>query len=46
MIIDYISKQIKIWILYHEGQLYSMQTPSWKDRKITELLGYNLVIKE
>lgn len=39
MIIDYISKQIKIQILYHEGQLCNIQTPSQRDRKIAELLG-------
>lgn len=44
MIIDYISKQIKTQILYREGQLCNMQTPTQRDRKIVELLGYNLLI--
>lgn len=46
MIIDYIAKQIKIQILYHEGQLCTMQTPSLKDREIAEFRGYNLTNKE
>lgn len=46
MIIDYISKQIKIQILYREGQLCTMQTPNLKDWEIAEFHGYSLSINK
>lgn len=45
MVIDYISKQIKTQILYHEGQSYNMQIPRQKENwKIGKPLNFLVII--